>query len=381
MDAVRAAEPQGQRKRPVMRVAATVAAAVGLVALSARAYGAGGRTELSFDPVAAAIASHDSGGAARPAPAAQQVLASRASQGPSLSNMKSWSVSEHPWDVSPEGMPTANGQLISAAQMFADAGEPAPQPARGGNTLGLRTVAQAKAEANRRMAGGGSGDPDVSLDLEEVFAQHDAGDQTAAVQQTVGSASLPALLPALMCAAMQSPLPRLRALTGAARGRRQELRRRRGHRNGRWIRDSRPSARRGRWRPRSRSKRVNGRQHSSPCSASAMQCPRRGPRVCRQEARRRPLARLWAVGIARRRFAPSSQQRARTRGSRAICTCACRRRSSSARWRGTHFTHVTHVEGPVHVQTHMHGHMYAWIETHSMCQVHARRQRTPGIAL
>lgn len=157
---------------------------MGLVALSARAYGAGGRTELSFDPVAAAIASHDSGGAARPAPAAQQVLASRASQGPSLSNMKSWSVSEHPWDVSPEGMPTANGQLISAAQMFADAGEPAPQPARGGNTLGLRTVAQAKAEANRRMAGGGSGDPDVSLDLEEVFAQHDAGDETAAVQQT-----------------------------------------------------------------------------------------------------------------------------------------------------------------------------------------------------
>ena len=47
----------------------------------------------------------------------------------SLANPSSQTFNEHPWDPwNPQGMPTANGQLISAAQMFEQAGEAAPQP-------------------------------------------------------------------------------------------------------------------------------------------------------------------------------------------------------------------------------------------------------------
>ena len=144
-----------------------------LFATQAHAYGSQNRTVLVFDPVAAAIASHDGSnpGAVRAAAPKQQLA------GMSLSNPRTQNLSEHPWDDEPEGMPTANGQIISAAQMFAEAGEPLPQLQLQTATLSpaapLRTRTQAIAEANRRMAGGGTMDPEVGLDLDEAFASHD----------------------------------------------------------------------------------------------------------------------------------------------------------------------------------------------------------------
>jgi hypothetical protein len=47
----------------------------------------------------------------------------RAVRGPSLANPRSQNFNAHPWDLgNPEGMPTADGHIISAAQMFEEAG-------------------------------------------------------------------------------------------------------------------------------------------------------------------------------------------------------------------------------------------------------------------
>ena len=165
-------------KKSALRVALTVASAMGLVALSAHAYGAHGRTELAVDPVAAAISSHD--GAELQTSAAPK--AGRAMSLASLTNPGSQTFSEHPWDPwNPEGMPTANGKIISAAKMFEEAGEPAPAPKLKQVAQPLRSRAEAIATANRQMAGGGTVDPEVGLDLDEAFASHSHVDANPAV--------------------------------------------------------------------------------------------------------------------------------------------------------------------------------------------------------
>ena len=188
MDAVRPRAENGERKKSGMRVALTVASAVGLVALSAHAYGAPGRTELSFDPVAAAISSHDGG--LHTGAAAAPTAGARAMSLASLSNPGSQSFSEHPWDPwNPEGMPTANGKIISAAQMFDEAGEPAPAPKLKQVEQPLRSRAEAVATANRQMAGGGTLDPEVGLDLDEAFASHSHVDANPAVMRAQAEAA------------------------------------------------------------------------------------------------------------------------------------------------------------------------------------------------
>ena len=174
-------------KKSALRVALTVASAVGLVALSAHAYGAQGRTELAVDPVAAAISSHD--GAELQTSAAPKARA-RAMGLASLANPGSQSFSEHPWDPwNPEGMPTANGKIISAAQMFEEAGEPAPAPQLKQVAQPLRSRAEAIASANRQMAGGGTLDPEVGLDLDEAFASHSHVDANPSVMREQAEAA------------------------------------------------------------------------------------------------------------------------------------------------------------------------------------------------
>lgn len=92
-----------------------------------------------------------------------------------LAAMSMSDLNDHPYRGEAEGMPTENGQMISAAQMFEEAGEPAPQHQQQlkSTAAPLRTRVQAIAEANRRMAGGGTMDPEVGLDLDEAFASHD----------------------------------------------------------------------------------------------------------------------------------------------------------------------------------------------------------------
>ena len=174
-------------KKSALRVALTVASAVGLVALSAHAYGAQGRTELAVDPVAAAISAHD--GAELQTSAAPKARA-RAMSLASLAIPGSQSFSEHPWDPwNPEGMPTANGKIISAAQMFEEAGEPAPAPQLKQVAQPLRSRAEAIASANRQMAGGGTLDPEVGLDLDEAFASHSHVDANPSVMREQAEAA------------------------------------------------------------------------------------------------------------------------------------------------------------------------------------------------
>jgi len=173
----------GDSKKSALRVALTVASAVGLVTLSAHAYGSQDRTVLAFDPVAAAIASHSG---------VSPVIMRAAAPKQQLAAMSMSDLNDHPYRGEAEGMPTENGQMISAAQMFEEAGEPAPQHQQQlkSTAAPLRTRVQAIAEANRRMAGGGTMDPEVGLDLDEAFASHDKIDANPAVMEAQASAAV-----------------------------------------------------------------------------------------------------------------------------------------------------------------------------------------------
>ncbi len=101
---------------------------------------------LAYDPVSAAIASHDA--------ELRTVTKPQAAPGMNLANPSTQLFDEHPWDDgNPEGMPLPNGQIISAAQMFEEAGQPAPVPApASAKQLALASsVAEARRRANAAL--------------------------------------------------------------------------------------------------------------------------------------------------------------------------------------------------------------------------------------
>ena len=102
---------------------------------------------LAYDPVSAAIASHD-------VAELRTVAKPEAAPSMNLANPSTQLFDEHPWDDgNPEGMPLPNGQIISAAQMFEEAGEPAPAPApASAKQLALASsVAEARRRANAAL--------------------------------------------------------------------------------------------------------------------------------------------------------------------------------------------------------------------------------------
>jgi len=109
------------------------------------------------DAVTAAIFSHES--------PTVQTKARQQELSMALRNPAAQKYADHPWDMQdPEGMPTPDGRLLSAAQFVAEAGTTSPSAPHSVKSIKM---------ADNVMAGGGTMDPNMDKDLESAFATHE----------------------------------------------------------------------------------------------------------------------------------------------------------------------------------------------------------------
>lgn len=198
------AEPSSRKAMRVSLLLALVAVAVvcGQAARSAQ------RSEL-FDPVAAALEDHEDARTATPEVSHAMLAAKRISVAHrALNDPRMQSFADHPWDSgNPEGMPTQGGRLISAYQMFQQAGQAPARPAAGmviqepsreqiqrapatSQPAQARTVTSSSytdmgETAAEVMGGGGTEDPLARTSLDQALRVHEGVRQASAARPPV----------------------------------------------------------------------------------------------------------------------------------------------------------------------------------------------------